>query len=101
MTIDEARAALAAETERLNRIDREVCLPAILDLVGREYKRAKSLYPDRFSGPHTGWAVAKEEFDELWDEVKADHSGDRLVRMRTEAIQAAAMLVQFVLEVTP
>jgi len=44
---------------------------------------------------HEGYAVLKEEVDELWDDVKANnHSG-----AVTEAIQVAAMAARFVLDV--
>ena len=41
-------------------------LNLILDAVRREYARAKSSYPAYHSG-HEGYAVIREELDELWD----------------------------------
>ena len=48
-------------------------------------------------GAHEGWAILREEVDELWDEVK-DRRRDTQA-MRTEAIQVAAMALAFVVEV--
>lgn len=46
---------------------------------------------------HEGYAVILEEFDELWDEVKAQKQD--IPAMRAEAIQVAAMAMRFVLDV--
>lgn len=49
---------------------------------------------------HEGWAVIREEMDELWDEVrKRDRSPRTIKRMRREAVQIAAMAVRFVADV--
>jgi hypothetical protein len=51
---------------------------------------------------HEGWAILREEVDELWDAVKAHQSmPDREIQMRAEAIQVAAMALRFVLDVCP
>lgn len=36
-----------------------------------EYLMARTKYPP-FHSTHEGWAVMKEEFDELWEMVKAN-----------------------------
>lgn len=47
-----------------------------------------------FNSAHEGYAVIKEEFDELWEEIKAnDGDGDDA---RSEAIQVAAMAIRYV-----
>lgn len=52
-----------------------------------------------FHSAHEGWAVIREELDELWTEVRANQSvSGRNQRMRREAIQVAAMAIRFVLE---
>ena len=52
-----------------------------------------------FNSSHEGYAVIKEEFEELWDEVKHNKLPDTLSRQRKEAVQLAAMAVRFVLDV--
>lgn len=52
---------------------------------------------DPMNGPHEGWAVIREELDELWDEVRADRG--RTDSARREAIQIAAMAIRYVVEV--
>lgn len=47
---------------------------------------------------HEGWAVIREEVDELWEAVKAnDGYGDDA---RNEALQVAAMAMRYVVDVT-
>ena len=46
---------------------------------------------------HEGWAVIKEEEEELWDEIKAKHPD--LAAMEREAVQVAAMAVRFLHDV--
>lgn len=48
-------------------------------------------------GPHEGWAVIREEVDELWDLVKANNATGPAGR--EEAIQIAAMAMRYVLDV--
>jgi hypothetical protein len=52
----------------------------------------------RMHGPHEGYAVIKEELDELWDEVKKKRGG-RDVAAAKEALQLAAMACRYLLEV--
>lgn len=44
-------------------------------------------------GPHEGYAVIKEEVDELWDDIKANRSG------KQEATQVAAMAIAYMIEI--
>ncbi len=62
-----------------------------------ELEGARAKFPAMVS-PHEGFAILKEEVDELWDEVKGNHP-DRLERMRAEAVQVAAMAIRFIEEV--
>ena len=60
-----------------------------------EAYRAADLYPD-FNSPHEGYAVIKEEVDELWEEIKKkDRDPEQL---RKEAIQVGAMALRFLVD---
>lgn len=48
-----------------------------------------------FASAHEGYAVIKEELEELWDEIK---SGQDKFRMRDEATQVAAMAMRFLID---
>ncbi|MDR3586871.1 MAG: hypothetical protein P4L59_16390 [Desulfosporosinus sp.] len=63
-------------------------------LVVEELDRANKMYGP-FTSPHEGWAVLKEEMDELWDEIK-NKKPDK-DRMREEAVQVGAMAMKFIL----
>lgn len=60
-----------------------------------EYNKAISKYP-KFHSTHEGYAVIKEEVDELWDLVKADKCINGHAAMKKECIQIASMAVRFV-----
>lgn len=51
----------------------------------------------QFHSTHEGYAVLKEEIDELWDEIKASKSFNSANRMMiNEAVQVAAMAIKFI-----
>jgi hypothetical protein len=50
------------------------------------------------NSPHEGWAVIREELDELWDHVRANTG--RTSEARSEAIQVAAMALRYAVELT-
>lgn len=51
----------------------------------------------RFHSTHEGYAIMKEEIDELWDEVKRSKSYNIANRMMVdEAVQVAAMAIKFI-----
>jgi len=52
-----------------------------------------------FNSAHEGFAVLKEEVDELWAHVKTNQTKRDLAAMRKEAIQVAAMALRFAAEV--
>lgn len=69
-------------------------LESLLRLVCHEVSRAEIKYPS-FNSPHEGYAVLKEEVDELWDAVKANNRK----QARHEAVHVAAMAVRFLRDV--
>lgn len=70
----------------------------VADHIYNEVGRAKQIHTENFHSVHEGYAVVLEEIDELWDEVKKKvHDKEA---MRKEAIQAAAMLCRFIIELT-
>lgn len=63
--------------------------------IDKELQSAKSKFAD-FHSNHEGYAVIKEEVDELWDLIKGSkltHADDR---MKKECIQIAAMAIRFI-----
>ena len=50
-----------------------------------------------FNSAHEGYAVLKEEVDELWEEIKRKNNSKEA--MRKEAIQVAAMAFRFIQDV--
>lgn len=66
--------------------------------VQTEWAKATDKWPT-FNSAHEGFAILKEEVDELWDYVKTNQKNRDLEAMRKEAIQIAAMAVRFATEV--
>ena len=69
-----------------------------MSMVRQELERAQAAHPAFHSG-HEGYAVVREEVDELWDAVKASKTYthyDEVVGR--EAIQVAAMAVRFLID---
>lgn len=65
-----------------------------LDDVYHEYNRANTLYP-HFHSYHEGYAVIKEELDEMWDEIKKKQADKQ--RIYEEATQVAAMCLKLII----
>lgn len=76
----------------------EAAMESAVNDVVAEIHRAKLKHPGNFHNFHHGYAVFLEEADELWDKIK-EQKHDAL-QIREEAIQAAAMLVRIVVELT-
>lgn len=68
----------------------------LFDVVMKEYASATEKFGP-FASAHEGYAVIKEEVDELWDEIKGGQSNQR---MREEAMQIAAMAIRFMHDIT-
>jgi len=74
----------------LDTIDHE-----IIKEIDTEIFQAKQKHWNKFNSRHEGFAILKEEVDELWDVVKGD---DTTERFRHEAIQVAAMVIRMIQE---
>lgn len=59
-----------------------------------ELRNARANWP-KFNSAHEGFAVLREEVDELWEHVKTNQKRRDLAAMRKEAIQVAAMALRF------
>lgn len=65
----------------------------VVALVLAELDRATAKF-GTFNSGHEGYAIIKEEVDELWNEIKANNPN----RAREEAIQVAAMAIRFLID---
>ena len=66
--------------------------------IRNEYRNAVEKY-SAMASAHEGYAILKEELDELWDEIKKKNADHNLDLMRKEAIQVAAMAIRFIIDV--
>jgi hypothetical protein len=72
-------------------------LRSVLVATLQELERAQTRYAPMHS-PHEGYAILREEVDELWNVVKRRPSPKNLPAMRAEAVQVAAMGLRFLLD---
>jgi hypothetical protein len=80
---------LISDDPTIRRIDN------LVRRVGDELLRATDRFP-AFNSPHEGWAVIKEEMDELWEHVRGNTG--RSHDAHKEAVQVAAMALRYVLD---
>ena len=73
-------------------------IAVVLTEVAKELNAAADAYKP-FNSAHEGFAVLKEEVDELWHEVCKKPSVRSKERMLAEATQVAAMAMRFILDV--
>jgi len=66
----------------------------------RELCRARDAHP-KFNSDHEGWAVIKEELDELWDEIKKKKEKRNRRFLLKESIQIAAMAMRYASDLCP
>jgi hypothetical protein len=91
----DSAAALAKKIMDDHSVDEMMRCIGISDECYDELRSAMKTFP-RMASPHEGWAILKEEVDELWNEVKRQHDADgRDAAMYTEAMQVAAMAMRF------
>ena len=83
-------------TDYGKRIDFNIKASIIAD-IDTEFIRATSLHP-KFNSRHEGYAILLEEMDELWEEIKKNHSKTPEAKQlqRKEAVQVAAMALRFI-----
>lgn len=62
-----------------------------------ELNKAMTNWP-AFNSAHEGFAVLKEEVDELWDHVKTNQTKRDIAKMKKEALQVAAMALRFAID---
>ena len=97
--INESTTGVDAQGNKLpQKINYKINLDKALNEISTEVLRAKILFPTNFHNQHEAYAVILEEFDELWEEIKKNHKHYDLAAQRTEATQAAAMLVRLMVE---
>jgi len=68
---------------------------AIADNAIAEVERARELFPE-FNTYHEGYAVLKEEVDELWQAIKTKPQNP--YKIGTEALHVAAMAIRMTLD---
>jgi hypothetical protein len=67
--------------------------------IENELREAVIKYPLGFHSNHEAYGTMLEEFDELWDEIKAHKNVYEMTdKMKAEAIQVAAMAIRFILD---
>lgn len=71
----------------------------VLPELKAELLKAKAKHPEQLNSAHEGYAIIKEEFDELWDEIKKKEELHDPLAQREEALQTAAMLLRFIIEI--
>lgn len=64
----------------------------IINKISNELDRAYTKHGKEQWGRHEFYGVIKEEFDEMWEDIKGDHESDRLEK---EIIQIAAMCFRY------
>lgn len=72
-----------------------------LAMIANEHHSAEISFRPMASA-HEGYAVIKEELDELWEEIKNDKRGTDVynMRVRAEACQVAAMALRLMQDCT-
>ena len=71
-----------------------------IELVRRELNEATALFGP-FDSWHEGGGVIKEEYDELWDEIRKVRNRrdmSNVVALRKESKQLAAMAIRFMVD---
>ena len=75
-------------TERMEKL-------RAINMVQDELKRAITMYPP-FRSRHEGYAIIKEELDELWTEIKRKPQDEK--KIEEEAVHLSAMAIRFIMD---
>lgn len=70
-----------------------------LSLIRAELHRAIDKHGLKFASPHEGNSVIREEYEELWEHVRANTG--RTTEAGEEAMQIGAMAVKYMLNFDP
>jgi glutamyl-tRNA reductase len=84
--------------DKIMTINSKPSLQEVIDEIMLEVCRAESLH-EPMNSAHEGYAVIKEEFDELWEHVMMKQKNRNIEEMRKEAIEVAAMSVRFIRDI--
>ncbi len=76
----------------------ELALNQAVCLVFNELEDATEKY-GAFASGHEGYAIIKEELEELWEEVKNHQKDGATGPLTDEAVQVAAMSLRFLMDV--
>lgn len=87
---------ISSNIQFASRIDFNKITSIVADVID-EFNRATHKHPP-FNSRHEAYAILIEEVDELWTEVKKNHSKnpEAKITQRKEAIQVAAMAFRFI-----
>jgi hypothetical protein len=77
------------------RLHGSLIIPIVEDVVDELISASQA--NGSMASAHEGWAVLREEEEELWDEIKKRHPDEKA--MRREAVQVAAMALRFLHDV--
>jgi|GEM_PF-3320153 len=99
-SIDAQQIAERIVAEEVIEDTANIAFDVLLDVM-HELCEARTHFPAMRSA-HEGFAILKEEVDELWEEVRnksLNRTSTNLLAMRREAIQVAAMAMRLILDV--
>lgn len=73
-----------------NSAPNDICAELLEEVV-----KARIKHPKPFNSAHEGYAILKEEIEELWEDIKRDDH----IHARKELVQVGAMVIRFLLDV--
>lgn len=85
------------DNEILNSVSAEKLSRIAIILILIEFKKAYDKHPP-YNSCHEGISIIREEFEELWDEVKKNESLHDKKKMLAEATQVASTALRFMVD---